>query len=269
MRSDPKALIITGFGLNCEDETAHALQRAGARTTLTHLNDLLKEPHILQENHILLFIGGFSFGDHIAAGRIFAARLRYGLKEPLREFISSGRLAMGICNGFQTMVKLGVLPGLEENLFEQEVSVVHNDSGVFRDDWVHLRVDPNSPCIFTRGIDRIELPIRHGEGKFVPRDEEQLEKLLQRGLAVLRYVDPNTGQPTTLFPHNPNGSIEGIAGICSPSGRLLGLMPHPEAYHSPYNHPDWPSRRRKGNLPQIGDGLRFFQNAVDFARREL
>jgi len=269
MRSSPKALIITGFGLNCEDETAYALQKVGAVTTSTHLNDLLKAPHLLKEYHILLFIGGFSFGDHIAAGRIFAARLRHALKEPLRAFIREGRLAMGICNGFQTMVKLGILPCLEGDLFEQEVSVVHNDSGVFRDDWVHLGVDPNSPCVFTRGIDRMELPVRHGEGKFVARDQKQLEAILQKGLAALRYLDPNTGEPTTLHPYNPNGSVEGIAGICSPSGRLLGLMPHPEAYHSPYNHPDWPSERRRDRLSRTGEGLRFFQNAVEFARREL
>jgi len=269
MRSDPKALVITGFGLNCEDETVYALRRVGALVCGIHLNDLLKEPHLLREHQILILIGGFSFGDHIAAGRVFAARLRHRLKEPLRDFILSGNLVMGICNGFQTMVKLGILPALGSDLFEQEVSLIHNDSGVFRNDWVHLSVDPQSPCVFTRGMKHIELPIRHGEGKFVPRDQEQLKEILEQRLVALRYVDPKTGEPTLTHPHNPNGSIAGIAGICSPSGRLFGLMPHPEAYHSAYNHPQWQRRRRDLKTSLEGEGLLFFQNAVEFVKDAL
>ena len=267
--SQVRALIITGFGLNCEMETAHALQAAGANVTQLHLNDLLADKSRLSEFHLLAFIGGFAFGDHLGAGTVLANRLKYHLRDELEAFIQAGKLVIGICNGFQTLSRLGLAPALDGDHFQQQVALAPNDQGVFRNAWITLRANPDSPCIFTRGIDVIPLPIRHGEGKLVPLDEEVLARLEAENLVALRYVDPTSQQPATEFPHNPNGSTNAIAGICDPSGRIFGLMPHPEAYLSPYNHPHWRRQKLNNCLPPVGLGLAVFRNAVDFARREL
>jgi len=269
MRSNVRALIITGFGLNCEAETAYAFERAGATADQVHLNDLLDGRRSLGEFHVLAFVGGFSFGDHIAAGRVFANRLKYRLNEPLQQFIREGRLVIGICNGFQTMVKLGLLPGLDGDYQTQTVTLTHNDCGAFRDAWVHLRANEGSPCVFMRGIDRIYLPVRHGEGKFVAMGDDLLARIEREGLVALRYVDPDTGAPTTEFPHNPNGSVAAVAGLCDPTGRVFGLMPHPEAHLSPCNHPNWQRQRLRGQLPEEGEGLAVFRNAVRFAQANV
>ena len=269
MPSKVKALVITGFGLNCEAETEYAFELAGAVVEQVHLNDLLEGGRSLDEFQILAFIGGFSFGDHIAAGRVFANRLKYRLNEPLQKFVADGKLVIGICNGFQTMVKLGILPGLDGDYTKQSVTLTHNDTGVFRDAWVHLKGEPESPCIFTRGLGRLHLPVRHGEGKFVTRDEGALREIEEQRLVAVRYVDPETNAPTLEYPHNPNGSANAIAGVCDPTGRIFGIMPHPEAYLSPYNHPHWFRQRANGTLPEHGQGLRVFQNAVEFAEGNL
>jgi len=266
MPSDVKALIITGFGLNCEAETSHAFKLAGAGAEQVHLNDLLDGRRALDEFHILAFIGGFSFGDHIAAGRVFAGRLRYRLDGPLQQFIADGKLIIGICNGFQTMAKLGILPGLDGDYRRQTVTLAHNDRGVFHDAWVHLGINPDSPCVFTRELETIHLPVRHGEGKFATLDGGVLKQLEDGNLVAARYIDPATGQPTEEYPHNPNGAEAAIAAICDPTGRIFGIMPHPEAYLSPYNHPHWFRERMKGQLPEHGQGLALFRNAVEFAR---
>ncbi len=264
-----KALIITGFGLNCERETALAFEWAGAQAEKIHLNDLLDGRRCLSEFHILAFIGGFSFGDHIGAGTVFANRLRFRMRKELEAFVRDGRLVLGICNGFQTMARLGLVPALEDRLFEPQVALAANEHGVFRDAWVELRAEPNCPCIFTKGMDRISLPIRHGEGRFVARDPETLRKIEEAGLVALRYVDPGTGEPTQQFPHNPNGSWNAIAGVCDPTGRLFGLMPHPEAYILPWHHPQWRRQKTEGRLPSEGLGLQIFRNAVRFAEENL
>lgn len=264
-----KALVITGFGLNCENETAAAFAAAGAQAARVHLNDLLDGHRSLREFHILAFIGGFSFGDHIGAGTVFANRVKHRMRGQLEEFVRAGRLVIGICNGFQTITRLGLVPVLGGRLFEQQVALAQNAQGVFRDDWVTLRADPASPCVFTRGLDRLPLPVRHGEGRFVPADAATLQALQDQNLVCLRYADPESGEPTDAFPHNPNGSVDAIAGICDPSGRIFGLMPHPEAYLSPFNHPQWPRQKRAGALPAEGLGLAIFRNAVTFAATHL
>jgi len=269
MPSKVKALVITGFGLNCEAETAYAFELAGAKAEQVHLNDLLHGLRTLDEFHILAFIGGFSFGDHIAAGRIFANRLKYRLNEPLQRFISDGKLIIGICNGFQTMVKLGILPGLDGDYRRQTVTLTHNDRGVFHDAWVHLAINGGSPCVFTRGVERAYLPVRHGEGKFVALNEDTRRQLESRNLITARYIDPDTGQPTEVYPHNPNGSQGAVAGLCDPTGRIFGMMPHPEAYLFSYNHPQWCRQRIGGGLPDHGEGLALFRNGVAFARTNL
>ncbi len=256
-KSDIKVLVITGFGLNCEKETAAACKLVGATPELVHLNDL-GEKRTLDEFQMLCFIGGFSFGDHLGSGTVFANRVKVRLQSQLQKFVDDGKLVIGICNGFQTLTRLGMVPALDGNYFNQTVALAHNDTGLFRDDWCELAADKQSPCVFTRGIEKIRLPLRHGEGKFVA-DEATLDELEKRHLAVLRYVDAN-GDPATEFPVNPNGSLRSIAGICDPTGRIFGLMPHPEAFLSPYNAPDW---TRRGAQTE-GDGVVFFRNAIDY-----
>ncbi len=268
-RAKVRALIITGFGLNCERETAAAFAAAGATPEQVHLNDFLSGARSLDEFHILAFIGGFSFGDHIGAGTVFANRLRYRMQEQLQAFVESGRLVIGICNGFQTITRLGLVPAVTGTRFEQQVALAQNTQGVFRDAWVMLRGNPDSPCVFTRGIDLLPLPIRHGEGRFVARDAALLEQMEQANLVAVRYADPESGEPTMEFPHNPNGSVNAIAGVCDPTGRIFGLMPHPEAYLSPFNHPHWTRQKINDVLPEKGLGQALFDNAVAFAAENL
>ena len=266
-RSDVKALVITGFGLNCEKETAAACKLAGATPEQVHLNELLYGRRKLEEFHLLTFIGGFSFGDHLGSGTVFANRVKFKLRDQLRKFVADGKLVIGICNGFQTLTRLGMVPALDGDYFTQTAALAHNDSGVFRDDWCKLKADPASPCVFTRGIDTVRLPLRHGEGKFVA-DAAVLAEIEKRHLAAVRYVNDD-GTPATEFPANPNGSLNSIAGICDPTGRVFGLMPHPEAFLSPYNAPDWTAARLRGDLPAEGDGVKFFRNAVDYLSTAL
>ena len=256
-----KALIITGVGLNCEKETAKAFELAGAETALTHLNDLIEGKTPLTDYDILALIGGFSYGDHLGAGTVFANKLKFKLGDELKRFVGDGGMVIGICNGFQTMTRLGLLPAFDGVDLEQKVALAHNDSSLFRDDWVHLKAEPQSPCVFTRGIDTLKLPIRHGEGKFTA-DQTVLERLEKEDLVALRYRAPDGG-PANGFPDNPNGSANDIAGICDPTGRIFGMMPHPEAFLSPLNSPDWTC----DDSPAQGDGagLAFFKNAVEYA----
>ncbi len=261
-KSDIKVLVITGFGLNCERETAAACRLVGATPELVHLNDLIAGKHRLEEYHFLTFIGGFSFGDHLGSGTIFANRVKFRLRDQLETFVADGKLVIGICNGFQTLTRLGMVPALDGDYFTQRVALAHNDSGVFRDDWCILKADPESPCVFTRGMDTIRLPLRHGEGKFVT-DPGMLAQIEAKHLAALRYVNAD-GTPAVEFPANPNGSLNSIAGISDPTGRIFGLMPHPEAFLSPYNSPSWTCDKAAGKLEREGDGVGFFRNAIDY-----
>jgi len=260
----PKILIITGYGLNCEAESRHAWTLAGAAPDLVHLNDLLAQPARLHAYAGLMFIGGFSYGDHMGSGLAFAARLRHHLRADLARFIADGKLILGVCNGFQIMVKLGLLPGLDGDYFTQKVALMHNANGSFQNFWITLRFEPRSPCVFTRGLDRMPLPIRHGEGRLFTLDPALLDRIEALGGVPCRYADPATGAATQEFPHNPNGSLRAIAGLCDPTGRVFGLMPHPEACLFPENHPQWDFQALRGPLPAHGPGLRIFQNAVTF-----
>jgi phosphoribosylformylglycinamidine synthase len=265
LRREVRVLIIVGLGLNCERETATAFRMAGASPTCVHLLDLLdgSARGKLAGFGILVFVGGFAFGDHLGAGAVFANKIRFRLYGELLEFIESGGLALGICNGFQTMVRLGMLPGIDGDYRTPRATLAPNDRPGYRDAWVRLAFDPASPCVWTRGLRTLELPARHGEGKFLAESAELLERLEAAGQVVARYVD-SAGQPTLCWPFNPNGSPRAVAGICDPSGRLFGLMPHPDAYLYPFHHPTW--RHRQGN--QAGEtGVAIFQNGVDAATR--
>ena len=239
MASNVPVLIITGYGLNCEDESCYAWKLAGAQPQCVHFNDLLENPLRLRDFSGLMFIGGFSYGDHMTSGHVFALRAKHRMSGELERFIAQGKLIMGVCNGFQIMVKLGLLPGLDSNYFTQKLSIMQNDCGTFQNFWVDLRFEPDSPCVFTSGLQRMMLPVRHGEGKVFTLDRSLLLRLESSGCIPCRYADPETGNATQKFPFNPNGSLHAIAGLCDPTGRIFGLMPHPEAYLYPENHPRW------------------------------
>ncbi len=266
MSGRPRILVITGYGLNCEAESCHAWARAGAAPEAVHLSDLLADPSRLDAFAGLMFIGGFSFGDHMTSGHVMAVRLRHRLGPHLERFLDRGGLALGVCNGFQIMVKLGLVPGLPDpraSRLSPQVALMANDCGAFQNRWVRVRFEPDSPCVFTRGLDTMPLPVRHGEGKlFVPR-KAVLEAIEAAGCVACRYIDPETGAPADRFPANPNGSVHAIAGLCDPTGRVFGLMPHPEAYLYPENHPTWDF---EGSPRDEGEGLALFRNAVEFLR---
>jgi phosphoribosylformylglycinamidine synthase len=259
-------LLVTGFGLNCEAESRHAWELAGAKPTLMHLNDLLEKPERLHDFSAFMIGGGFSYGDHMGSGLVFAHRIRHHMREDLQKFIDAGKLVMGVCNGFQILTKLGLLPALDGNYFDQTVALMHNDCGTFQNFWVTLRFEADSPCVFTRGLETMPLPIRHGEGKIFTTDAALLSGLETKHCVPCRYADSATGKAADEFPHNPNGSLNAIAGLCDPTGRIFGLMPHPEAYLFPENHPQWDSQREQHQLPERGLGLKLFENAVNYLR---
>jgi phosphoribosylformylglycinamidine synthase len=269
---DIKALVLTGYGLNCDHETAYALKLAGADAVRIHINSLIDGSASLKDFQMLVFIGGFSWGDDHGAGVIQAVRLKNNIGGQIIEFVEKGNLVLGICNGFQSLVNLGLLPGLEHNYQRRSVALTFNDFGNFRDQWVTLKVNPASPCVFTRGIDQAELPVRHGEGKFFT-DETTLAKLWRNNQVSIQYALPDGELADGRFPFNPNGSISDIAGICDPTGRIFGLMPHPEGYNHWTNHPDWTRRKeiakRRGSFPRtaLPVGIQILKNAVDFCRR--
>lgn len=257
----PKVLVLTGYGINCDIETQHAFKLAGARAERVHINDLINGKERLSDYHILSFPGGFSFGDDIASGKVLANMVKYNIGEQIQEFIDLGKLILGICNGFQAMVKMGLLPGFNEDYATQEVTLTYNDSGRFEDRWVHLKANKISKCVFTKGIENIYLPVRHGEGKFVAKNPQVLEKLKRGNHIVFQYVD--TEGKSAGYPHNPNGSVNNIAAICDKTGRVFGMMPHPEAFQHRTNHPGW----TREELPEEGAGIAIFRNAVEYVKK--
>lgn len=260
----PEILIVTGYGLNCEGESEYAWKLAGAEPRRIHVNDLLADSTPMKTAAGLMLMGGFSFGDHLGSGLVFANRLRTKLREELQAFLDRGRIVLGICNGFQILVKLGLLPGLNDDSFTPTVSLQQNECGHFQNFWIKLRFEPDSPCIFTKGLTEMEAPIRHGEGRIFPASDAILKEMERKKLVPCRYVDPATGKRTQKFPHNPNGSVNAIAGLCDETGRVFGLMPHPEAHLFPENHPHWDMQKIRGELPEHGAGLAIFRNAVQY-----
>jgi phosphoribosylformylglycinamidine synthase len=261
----PRVLVLAGYGINCEHETAYAfnLPDVGGDARCVHVGEVIAQPQQLDRFHILVIPGGFAFGDDIAAGVVLATKLRYRLEQPLSKFLRDGKLLLGICNGFQVLVRLGVLPAVNGVSWQQEATLTANDSGKFEDRWVYLRINPACPSPFVQGLEQLYLPVRHGEGKFVPRDAAILEALHSNQQIAARYG--NAEGRATPYPWNPNGSVDDIAAICDPSGRVFGLMPHPEAYVHCTQHPRW----TRECLPEEGMGVQFFRNAVTFARTHL
>lgn len=271
-----KAMVLTGYGLNCDYETDYALGLAGADSRRVHINELIAGkdkygPVHLADVHMLVFGGGFSWADDHGAGVLMAIKMQNHLGRDLRDFVQKGGLILGICNGFQALVNLGLLPGFDGAYQERCVALACNDSGNFVDQWVHLKVHSPSRCVFTRGLENLELPVRHGEGKFYA-PASTLERLLRQNQVVFQYADEKGLLANGARPWNPNGSLRDIAGICDPTGRIFGLMPHPEAFNHFTNHPEWTFKRealiRAGKEAHLGegDGIRIFRNAVEFCR---
>jgi len=249
----PRVLVLRAPGTNCDEEAAFAWQQAGAMAETWHVGRLLESPDSLGSFQILTLPGGFSYGDDLGSGKILATRLGTVLGEPVRAFLDRGGLVLGICNGFQVLVKAGLLPGRSDI---GAATLTFNDSGRFESRWVRLLPSPGlSP--FLDQTEPIALPVAHGEGKLVLADPGHLTQLEASGQVVLRYVDAHD-QATATYPSNPNGSTGAIAGLCDPTGQIFGLMPHPERFLDPIHHPRWTRR----GLDREGDGLRIFTNAV-------
>lgn len=245
----PRTLILRTAGTNCDAELAHAFEQAGAAAQTLHLNAVVEKPDLLEGFDILGLPGGFSYGDDIASGKIFATRLRLRLYPALRRFIAAGRPVIGICNGFQLLTKAGLLPGFElpEGGPPQPLATLaENTCAHFIDRWTPVRAEPESVCIWTRGLGEFDLPIAHGEGRFVA-SPAVLERLENGRQVALRYTD------------NPNGSMHDIAGLCDPTGLVFGLMPHPERFTHLTQHPHW----TRGEIAEAA-GLKFFTNAVQY-----
>ena len=274
--SDVNVVVLTGYGLNCDNETAYGFELAGAKSHRIHINSLIDGSVSLDDYQIMVFGGGFSWGDDHGAGVIQAVRMRTNIGSQIHDFVDRGNLIIGICNGFQTLVNMGLLPGFDTSSDQgddrgQAVALTYNDCGNFRDAWVKMKTRPESSCIFTRGLQEMELPVRHGEGKFIA-DEETVDKLFENNQVVLQYTRDDGEIAQGEYPFNPNGSFKDIAGICDATGRIFGLMPHPEGYNHWTNHPDW--TRWKETLKRSGEqaprgltpGIQIFKNGVDYLK---
>lgn len=266
MDQKPKVMVLRTAGTNCDQETAFAFASCGAQVDSLHVNKLIHGQASIHDYHILAIPGGFTYGDDIESGRILANELNVYLKNEINKFIADGKLMIGICNGFQVMVKAGILPGaLNQNShgdFQQTATLTFNDSGKFEARWVHLKVEGRS--VWTGGLNNvIFIPVAHGEGKFVA-PKETIHTLNENKQIAFRYVAKDGGEPQ--YPDNPNGSSENIAGITDATGRILGLMPHPERHFLATQHPYWTRLQLNG---KFGEGAQVFQNGVDYVKKSL
>ncbi len=292
MKNKVRVITIAGNGTNCERETAYAFKLAGAEVSdIVHISRIIYGEVKLDDYHILALAGGFLDGDDLGAAKAMANRVKFSkiegtdemLIDSILKFVSEKKLIIGICNGFQLMVKTGLLPAIGETYNTQSATITHNDSGRYEDRWVYLKVNEKSPSVFTKGVESLYLPVRHGEGKFVA-EENILDELDNLNLVTFRYTD-ETYQPTMEYPKNPNGSFRSIAGITDESGRLLALMPHPEGHILFTQHPRWTrietQKRREDVIKNTGDitgtptedivggGLILFRNGVKYVREYL
>ena len=273
MSKKVKSIVITGNGTNCEMEMAYACKLAGSdEVDIVHISLLLHGEKQLDDYHFLNLPGGFLDGDDLGSAKAGANRILHAkiegrdekLYDQFSRFIAQGKLILGVCNGFQLLVKLGMLPAFDADYRKQTATLTFNDSGRFEDRWVYLRVNGASPCIFTKNLEGLYLPVRHGEGKFITQDTGILNRLHKNHQVALQYSHQDYADVAMDYPANPNGAIDGIAGICDETGRIFGLMPHPEAYLHYTNHPRWTREK----LPETGMGLAIFKNAISFLREE-
>jgi len=261
----PKVLVLTGYGINCDEETQFAFEKAGAIAERVHVNDLFHKKKKLGGYQILAFPGGFSYGDDTGSGNALAGRIRNHLSEEIKEFVGKDKLVIGICNGFQVLTRLGLLPAIDEKYGEQQVALVHNDNARYTDRWVDLEFSGNSPWV--HGLEQMMIPIAHGEGKlYAPA--ETLEKLKKKNLIAARYVKGEACEYQNLTP-NPNGSLDDIAALTDESGKVFGLMPHPERAMQFTQLPNWTFLKEKykrahQKIPDEGPGIKIFENGVNY-----
>jgi len=254
----PKVLILRAAGTNCEIETANAVKLVGGAPCMVHVNELKSGKFRVLDYAMVVIPGGFSYGDDVGAGRILANQVRVWLRD-LKNFVRMGRPVLGVCNGFQVLVKAGLLPLNAGG--DQTASFTSNDSGKFESRWVHLRLNTQSSCIFFKGLpEMIELPVAHGEGKLVLKSPRQLEDLKKNKSIAMQYVSDDG--KLVGYPFNPNGSVFNIAALSNPEGNCLGMMPHPERYTTRYHHPNW----TRQTFVKEGVGLEMFKNAIEYAR---
>lgn len=239
----PKALIITGYGINCEEETAKVFEVSGAEPKIIHINDLIENTKQLKDFQILAFPGGFSYGDDTGSGNALANKIRNNMADELFSFAKQDKLIIGICNGFQIIANLGLVPGLDQNYGERKVALMPNRQARYECRWTHLKT-ASQKCVWTKDMELLHAPIAHAEGNFYA-EKETLEKIKVNDQIVWKYVREDGLEANGEFPFNPNGSLSDIAGICDESGRILGMMPHPERFNSFTNEDGWQIKKEK------------------------
>ncbi len=275
----PEVLLLAGYGINCEDETAYAFEYSGAKSRIVHVNDLIENRSMLNTCRILVFPGGFSYGDDTGSGLALANRIKNNLMDELLAYIERDTLVLGICNGFQVLVNLGLVPALKRDQSTAgnsadgttgrvEAALVHNNTFRYQCRWVDLMIEKNSPSVFIRGIRRLHIPVAHGEGNFYA-PEDTLKAIENGSRVTMRYVKPEGTPAQGLFPFNPNGSMNDIASICDGTGRIMGMMPHPERAIFFTQRDDWTFLKEKyirenKEIPEESDGIMIFRNAVNY-----
>lgn len=263
----PKALIITGYGINCEEETAFVFKKAGAIAEIVHINDLIDNTKKLEDYQIVAFPGGFSYGDDTGSGNALANKIRNNFEERILKFAEKDKLIIGICNGFQILSNIGLVPAVDLKYGERQIALMHNSTARYECRWVNLKVT-SKKCIWTRDLETLHCPVAHGEGNFYA-PPEVIEKLKTNDQIVWKYIKEDGSPANQELPFNPNGALEDIAGVCDPTGKILGMMPHPERFNAFTNEDGWELTKekliREGKpLPQKGLGLKVFENAVSY-----
>ncbi|MHA1681412.1 MAG: phosphoribosylformylglycinamidine synthase subunit PurQ [Promethearchaeota archaeon] len=259
----PQAIVMMFPGTNCNSETRLGLEMAGFNVVESHVNEILGGDTKLEDFHLLALAGGFSYGDDIASGKVAANKLMYSIREQMLDFAEEN-LIIGICNGFQILVKAGLLPALRKR-YEIQATLTYNDLGHFYCNWIKIKNFNKSKCIYTRGLETLDVPVAHGEGKFLLANEGDYKTLEENDQVVFRYVRPDASPAAGAFPHNPANTSDDIAGVCDPSGRILGMMPHPERYLFKQNHPQWTA----GKGSDEENGLQIFKNARNYVVNNL
>jgi phosphoribosylformylglycinamidine synthase len=265
--AQPKVLVLTGYGINCDEESKFAFEKAGAKADIVHINDLINGEKQLKDYEILCFPGGFSYGDDTGSGNAFANKIRNHMWGKIEDFVNDDKLAIGVCNGFQVMVNLGLLPGFKGEYGQRKAALLHNNTARYNCRWVDLKFTDHSP--WTKDIGEISLPMAHGEGRFYA-EPDVLLRLYSEKMIAAQYVKGMMHRNEGL-PYNPNGSLEDIASITDSSGRLIGMMPHPERAIAFTQRPDWTAikeqyKRLGTTMPKEGKGLKLFRNAVEYFR---
>jgi phosphoribosylformylglycinamidine synthase len=264
----PRVIVLTGYGINCEEETAFAFETAGSAVKIIHINDLIENRAMLDEFQVLVFPGGFSYGDDTGSGKALANRMKNNLFEEIGEFTVRDTLTLGICNGFQVLVNLGLLPLLDGFRGTAQSALEYNRTFRYQCRWIDVKIEKGSPSVFTKNIERLHIPVAHGEGNFYAPDDI-MERIESGNLVTMRYIKPDGSAAQGEFPFNPSGSMRDIASVCSPDGRIMGMMPHPERGMFFTQRDDWTclkeKYRREGVAVTVySDGMALFSNDVEY-----